>query len=213
MRVHLSWNNHRRKHFWLIYVKYFPLGWINILFQIKKKSRAKPPVKRKHRTDKWKDRQYNSQRKRDKKEKQSKANNEAQTLQRKLKIKQHKPHNTIDDELICPGGVSNSCSTNWRMSETFEIHKFCFTVDHMRFLYNCIDQGSYKDQIILQMPKSLCIKWFNINQSWFMFSAEKVFYYVQNGDCLLWYDNFREGSPFCNTPGYTSGYVCEKIIV
>jgi hypothetical protein len=46
-------------------------------------------------------------------------------------------------------------STNWRMSETFEIHKYCFTVDHMRFLYNCIDQGSYKDQIILQIPKSL----------------------------------------------------------
>jgi len=46
-----------------------------------------------------------------------------------------------------------------------------------------------------------------------MFSAEKVFYYVQNGDCLLWDDNFREGSPFCNTPGYKSGYVCEKIIV
>jgi hypothetical protein len=37
MRVHLNWNNHRRKlHFWLIFVKYFTLGWLNISFQIKK---------------------------------------------------------------------------------------------------------------------------------------------------------------------------------
>ena len=37
MRFQLNWNNHRRKyHFWLIFVKYFTLGWLNILFQINK---------------------------------------------------------------------------------------------------------------------------------------------------------------------------------
>ena len=55
---------------------------------------------------KSKDKQYNSQRKR-----YSKANSEIQTLQRKLKIKQNKPHNKIDDELICSWRVGSSCST------------------------------------------------------------------------------------------------------
>jgi hypothetical protein len=37
MRVHLNWNNNRSKHFWLIFVKYFTLGWLNIWFPSDKK--------------------------------------------------------------------------------------------------------------------------------------------------------------------------------
>ena len=115
--------------------------------------------------------------------------------------------------LTVPAPLTEECLKHLRYTNVVLRLTNSSSCSYAFFLYNCIDQGSYKDQIILQIPKSLCIKWYNINQSWFMFSAEKVFYYVQNGDYLLWDDNFREGSPLCNTLGYKSGYVCEKIIV